>query len=89
LTLQQLEAHREDVLTHRRNARRAALQGRYNFTRQDDVIEGTRSVLNSCYLHRATGGEGYGFAALRAWAKRNAALMRARRGAEFAMRLAP
>ncbi len=81
MTLQQLEAHREDVLTHRRNARRAALQGSYQFTRQDDVIEGTRCVLNACYLHRATGGEGYGFAALRAWAKRNVALLRVRRAA--------
>ena len=81
MTLQQLEAHRDDVLTHRRNARRAHRNGRIFWSDADDVIEGTRCVLNACYLHRRLGGEGYGFAALRAWAKRNVALLRVRRAA--------
>jgi len=81
MTLQQLEAHRESIQTHRRNARRAARNGRFAWTEADDSIEGCRCVLNACYLHRKLGGSGYGFAALRAWARRNVALLRVKRAA--------
>jgi hypothetical protein len=70
MTTAEIAQKRQEIAEVRGYLRTAARSGRVKFSVQDDSTEGVRLQLNACYLHRATGGEGYGFKALQAWNKR-------------------